>query len=275
MASKREADQLKGAVRLVRAKKSRLRESGSELQERELRSRTWVYDRAGNLTESSYYDSRGVLLGTLRWQYNAGGREIEMIESDGSGFVVRRTVSTYDDNERVSNECVYAADGSVLVQKTSKVMSDGTRIVEAGSTVEIWDADDNPVEVNVYNEDGSLKDKFVFSYAAGRRVRSVRYGADGTPVLETIYAYDEAGHLTETLRLKGVTPQSRTLHKYDAAGNKVETIRHEAGDVVSQVETYAREFDHEGNWITETLTKVKPQSDRTFLVVTRRHIEYY
>ena len=271
MASKREADQLKGAVRFVRAQRSRLCES----QERELRSRTWAYDRAGNLTESSYYDSRGVLLGTLRWQYDTGGREIEMIESDGRGLVARRTVYTYDDNGRLSNECVYVADGSPPIRKTSRVRPDGTRIVEAGSTVEIWDADDNPVEVNVYNEDGSLKDKFVFSYAAGRRVRSVRYGADGTPVLETIYAYDEAGHLTETLRLKGVAPQSRTLHKYDAAGNKVETIRHEAGDVVRQVETYAREFDHEGNWITETMTKVKPQSGRTFSVVTRRHIEYY
>ncbi|HEX3249322.1 MAG TPA: hypothetical protein VHS05_07835, partial [Pyrinomonadaceae bacterium] len=59
MASKREVDQLKGAVRFVRAKRLRLRES----QERELRSRTWAYDRAGNLTESSYYDSRGVLQG--------------------------------------------------------------------------------------------------------------------------------------------------------------------------------------------------------------------
>jgi hypothetical protein len=274
MASKREADQLKGAVRFVRAKRLR-RESGSESQERELRSRTWAYDRAGNLTESSYYDSRGVLQGTLRWQYDSEGREIEMIESDGSGLMVRRTVYSYDDNRRLSNECVYLADGSPLVQKTSRVMSDGTRIVEAGSTVEIWDADDNPVEVNVYNEDGSLKDKFVFSYTAGRRVRTVRYGVgDDAPVLETIYAYDEAGHLTETLRLKGGAPQSRTLYKYDAGGNKIEMIRYEAGQV-SQVETYDREFDEQGNWITETNTKVKPQSDRTFSVVTRRDIEYY
>jgi uncharacterized protein YjhX (UPF0386 family) len=271
MASKREVDQLKGAVRFVRAKRLRLRES----QERELRSRTWAYDRAGNLTESSYYDSRGVLQGNLRWQYDGEGREIELIESDGSGLVNRRTVYTYDGNGRPSNEWVYLADGSPPVEKTSRVRPDGTRIVEAGSTVEIWDADDNPVELNVYYEDGSLKDKFVFSYDAGRRVRSTRYGADGTPVLETIYAYDEAGHLIETLRLKGVVPQSRTLHKYDAVGNKIEMIKHDASGVVSQIETYDREFDQQGNWITETTTKVKPQSDRTFVVVTRRQIEYY
>jgi YD repeat-containing protein len=290
MPRKREEEQLRGTVRVVRAKRSRLSDIGSASHERDLWSRTWEYDRAGNLIESSHYDSRGVQQNTLRYKYDSGGREIESVEYDGNGALVRRTVFVYDDNGRLSNECVYLAEGSQVIQRSATITPDGKRIVEtrsesgARSSVEVWDTDDKPLEVTVYNEDGSLKDKFVYFYtAAGKRIRTVRYaprdttaeGFDDVPVVETIYTYDAAGRIIETLHLRGGSPGAQTLYKYDADGNKIEEIKHEAGQV-SHVETYDREFDHEGNWITETKTKLYPQRDnRTFSVVTRRHIEYY
>ncbi len=242
-------EQLKGAVRFVRTKRSRL----SDALERELWSRTWEYDRAGNLIESSRYDSRGALQNTFRYKYDAGGRELESIEYDGSGSVVQRTV-----------------------ERSERVTSDGKKIVEAGSTVEIWDADDKLLEITTHNEDGSLKDRFVYSYVAGKRVRTARYaGFDDVPFAETIFGYDEAGRLSEVSHVKGGLPQTGKICKYDAGGNKIEEIRRDANGLVSQIVTYAREFDEHGNWITETKTKVKPQSDRMFTVVTRRQIEYY
>src|SRR5262249_16707029 len=154
------------------------------------------------------------------------------------------------------------------------VTSDGKRIVESKSMVEVWDADDKLLEITTYNEDGSLKDKFVYSYsAAGKRVRTVRYpsGLDDVPVIETIFGYDEAGRLSEVSHVKGGSPETRTLHKYDAGGNKIKEIRYGADGLVSQVATYDREFDQQGNWITETKTKLYPQRDnRTLTVVTRR-----
>lgn len=282
------SDQLKGAVRFVRTKRSRRSDSGSES---DLWSRTRAYDRAGNMIESSYYDSHGLLQNTRRHKYDAAGRETESIEYDGSGSLVQRTISTYDDNGRLSNECVYLTDGSPLVQRSATVTPDGKRIVkarsqlDAKSTVEVWDTDDKPLEVTIYNEDGSLRDRFVYSYTtAGKRVRTARYapqetsssGFDDVPVIETIYAYDAAGRISEIQHVRRGSPETRIVYNYDADGNKVEEVKHEADGLVSQVETYDREFDHQGNWITETKTKLNPQRDnRTLTVVTRRHIEYY
>src|SRR5687767_13962301 len=125
MASQREEHHLKGAVRLVRAKKSRLNESGSEPQAIELRSRTSIYDHTGKMIESSYYNSRGVLQNTISYKYDIAGREIESTEYDGSGSVTQRSVSIYDDNGRPKSESIYLTDGSTLVQRSATVNLDG------------------------------------------------------------------------------------------------------------------------------------------------------
>jgi hypothetical protein len=314
MASQREEHHLKGAVRLVRAKKSRLDESGSVPQAVELRSRTSIYDRAGKMIESSFYNSRGVLQNTISYKYDTAGREIELSEYDGSGSVIRRSVSIYDDNGRPKSECIYLADGSTLVQRSATVNLDGKRIVEAFyqldaepqeqidsagkgrvslerksdrnyRTIEVWDTDEKPLEIIVYNEDGSARGKFVYAYnAEGRRIREARYaplktsasGFEDVPVIETIYAYNEAGLISEILNLSGGSARLRTVYYYDDDGNKTKAIKYEADGRVSQIETYDREFDQQGNWITETKTKLYPQrGNRTLYVVTRRDIEYY
>jgi hypothetical protein len=313
MLSKRE-DHLKGPVRLVRSKRSRLSESGLARQEVEVWSRTALYDRAGNVIESSYYDSRGLLQSTISYEYDVAGREIESTAFDGDGSVVRRTVSIYDDCGRPRKECVYLADGSSVVQRSATVARDGKRIVEAHvqidaspparvvndgeacvcvkkdgdrsyRAVEVFDADDKPLEVIVYNQDGSLRDKFVYAYStAGRRIREARYapreasasGFDDVPLVETVYTYNAAGSISEILHLRGGSPQTRTLYNYDADGNKIEEIQYEAGPLVHHVVTYYREFDRPDNWTTETKTTLYPQhGSRTLVVVTRRHIEYY
>ena len=87
-------------MRLVRAKKSRLNESGSVPQAVELRSRTSIYDHTGKLIESSYYNSRGVLQNTISYKYDTAGREIATSEYDGRGSLIQRSVSIYDNNGR-------------------------------------------------------------------------------------------------------------------------------------------------------------------------------
>ena len=77
---------------------------------------------------------------------------------------------------------------------------------------------------------------------------------------------------------KQSTPTTRlgTLYYYDVDGNKTKAIKYEADGRVSEIETYDREFDQQGNWITETKTQLYPQrGNRTLSVMTRRHIEYY
>jgi hypothetical protein len=308
MASKREEHHLKGAVRLVRAKSSRLNESGSVPQAVERRSRTSIYDHTGNLIESSYCNSRGVLQNTVSYKYDTAGREIESSVYDGSGSVIQRSVSIYDDNGRPKSECIYLTDDSTMVQRSATVNLDGKRIVEAyyqldaGSageggvslerkskrnyrTVEVWDTDEKPLEMIVYNQDGSARGKYVYAYdAEGRRIREARYaplkisasGFEDVPVFERIYVYNEAGRISEISNVSGGSARMRTVHYYDVDGNKIKTIKYEADGRVSQIETYDREFDEQGNWITETKTKLYPQHDnRTLSIVTRRQIEYY
>ena len=85
-----------------------------------------------------------------------------------------------------------------------------------------YDVTGNRTEQAVYNFDGALNGKIVFtSDTKGNAIVAIRYGADGAPESRTVSTYDPQGNRTESLSYTAAGAlTSRTVFSYDAHGNE-------------------------------------------------------
>ena len=117
-----------------------------------------------------------------------------------------------------------------------------------------YDAKGRVIATTVGGEDGSVSHRFTTKYDDNHRVvksSSSSYDQKSGQLLSKhVNTYDERGLV-------------HTILTYDPRGRLVRR------------ETYTREFDQRGNWITQRLDARENDQSGTFTYIKRRKITYY
>ncbi|MCD6013286.1 MAG: hypothetical protein K0Q79_3148 [Flavipsychrobacter sp.] len=213
------------------------------------------YDNQGNRIEwSEYY--RGKLKNRHTYKYDDKKNIIEENFYDGDGRIKLKEVFSYDDKGNMTQVIDYNQNGNYQSRYTYKYDSKGNVVEEKAfdrekSTkykmlVTKYDAEDNPIEVIQYGENG----KVVYQCKLDKR---------GNHTLDV--TYDKNGKLIEKITQKYV---------YDEKGNEIENIRYDAKGKPIVKNKYIYSYDTEKNWFI----KFCYENDKATRI-TERIIEYY
>jgi hypothetical protein len=256
---------LHGKVRSLEILTIKLEPPEGQMKESSAISTTHYFDERG--LETEMIDSQG---GRTLNKYDAGGRITEMSMSL-RGEPHMRYLYTYDLSQRkVTTEMYYfGQDGS----HTRYVAFYDEHWYESRTVSESVknNADEPPskevvIYTNSYDSKGRLTGLTVRREGVRINYRIMdEYGASGQIVKSTSYVYDESsGALT-----------SKTVRSYDRRGLMSTVLHYDGQESLTRSDTYAREFDARGNWITEKRVSRDKNETVSFAFVTQRKITYY
>lgn len=216
----------------------------------------------------------------------------KMIERSGNYVEGPREVvetKTYDGNGRMTEERYTAADDALLY--TARYTFDGNgRKKERGvyapnESLRMkrefkYDDKENLIEWYEYDADGSLRSRNIYDYDDHKNISErTTFNAKGSLIDRWTYTYDENGNKKEETRYYADDSiDTRYVYTLDENGNRVETAKFNAkGEPVGK-ESYAYEFDSNGNWIKRTTARLiddagKAESEP--LEIAYRKIAYY
>ena len=157
----------------------------------------YVYDDEGYLLESKditsfnylyEYNEEGLLSKTMKY---SGDTLLETIwhEYGGNGYLIKDTVYDADGTVSYVSEYMNNASGKVLQIKT-----DYTGLQLDTKTVHAYDADENLVITETYNDNGLASSEKRYYDAKGNLVKCEYYGSNGLAQSETL-EYDSNGNL--------------------------------------------------------------------------------
>lgn len=160
----------------------------------------YTYDMNGNRTEHASYDAEGHLRFKWVFNYDNQGRKIESkhFKGDGSLQAYSKTAYSVKAIGITTSEYVYRAPAR----------TDGT--LDYGS-VTTFDEQGNPVEVIVYNGDGTFDKKAIYKYEKGLETELVVHNADGS-IREketTAYEFDVIGNWIKKTSMKQMTKEGK------------------------------------------------------------------
>lgn len=161
-----------------------------DAQDNLLEKHVYRYDSKGKATESLSYDSEGKLTTRGQYRHDEKGDAVECVFRDENGYPKNRRLDVQDNKGRRIRTESYDADNTL---RWSTLVSYGPD--DAGITETSCD----------YNPDGSLERKTVFVYDARRRLLSEStYAADGSLVdkFQYTYEYEWRGNPVKQTRLK-------------------------------------------------------------------------
>jgi hypothetical protein len=224
---------LKGRVRSLAIEDEDL--TGTWVVGRRKPSSTEYFDERGNLTREEAYDSRGNLSDITVYGYIDGER-VSNSRHIRYGY---EPPPKAPDSRAVPSKAAAAAAPKGDSRYTSKY-----RYGYDGG---------NLIQVEVYDNDGSLRRRYVYRLSDNRRE-------------EIVFAPD-------------ASVEQKTVSALDAQGNVTQMTEYEGGStVVRNRYTYTYEFDANGNWIKRTTAKRVIRNDQPRFEpawVTYRTITYY
>ncbi|MDP2335165.1 MAG: hypothetical protein Q8N05_01710 [Bacteroidota bacterium] len=172
---------------------------------------------------------------------------------------------------------------SLLSQFIYKFDRKGMRIYNKASDDARWklvyDDMHNLIELNSYNEDGSLDYKSIHEYdEMGNQIEGNIYRSDGSLIAKQTYKFDKKGYKIEETyvnfsiyKTPGAGSGWKYTYKYDEKGNMIEKIWYYSSGNIGSITTYKYdEYDKTGNWIKKAEFK-----DGKLESVTERVFEYY
>ena len=136
----------------------------------------------------------------------------------------------------------------------------------------VYDEMHNLIELNSYNEDGSLYSKSIHKYdEMGNQIEGNIYRSDGSLIGKQTYKYDEKGNKIEATDSFISMYDWKYTYKYDNKDNMIEKIWYcSTGNICSSMTYKYNEYDKTSNWIKKVEFK-----DGNLESVTERIIEYY
>jgi YD repeat-containing protein len=261
--------EVQGDVREIVTTQFRLTKKDGKLIETRINSKTVSFDRRGFQTEEVEGEE-----GRTLWKYDAQGKVVEMNMSL-SGVPFAREVYHYDFRQRKITVETYFWGGDRLrsrevstfdekwneVRKESESFGEDGKATEQEKHVVIYktryDSKGRAIVSTIGGEDDSISHKFTNEYAdSDYLVKSISYEYDqasGALISKSVNTYDGRGHLLTSLNYD---PRGRLLRR----------------------ESYTREFDAKGNWITEKQTTWANDGSGapgSFTRVKRRKITFY
>jgi hypothetical protein len=221
----------------------------------------------------------GKRIPSLKVRYDPEGRKLEELNYDDRGVLVRKNLSTYGEAGELEQVRAYASDGSLVSRR-----------------VYSRDVDTDTVAELTYNgQETSEVQKTIYSFdTGGKMVSQTILPSTDQPSLQMLMIYDDRDRLLEVSICMGNTDSlvvvpgvggesimlsgelkdklkragpcgdglltSRTTFTRDSAGHLSEAATYNGEGVLVSREAYAREYDSNGNWIKQTLSKWKPES---------------
>lgn len=161
-----------------------------DAQENLLERHVYRRDGKGRPVESLAYDSGGKLTTKGEYRHDEKENAVECVFRDEKGVKKNRRLDVQDAKERRIRTESYDADNTLRWRTVVSYSSDDIRIEETSCD---------------FGPDGSLERKTVFVYDARRRLLSeAAYGADGSLAdrFEYTYEYDWRGNPIKQTRLK-------------------------------------------------------------------------
>ena len=256
---------LAGEVREVETVEYRVETKDGRAVEARVNSQRVSFDRKGFETEAVDGEE-----GRMALSYDAEGRLSEMNMSL-AGAPIAREVYSYDLPQRKVVTEAYAFGSarprwrvvSTFDEKWNEVRAERETFTDDKSARAeksvviykyVYDAKGRVIASTASDERGRISHKSTEEYGNNNRVaKSITYSYDeqsGQLLSKYVNIYDERGLVRSTL-------------SYDPRGRLVRR------------ETYTREFDRFGNWITQAMVAQETDSPGAFTYLKRRKIIYY
>lgn len=260
--------EVKGEVRSIETVQLRPEIRNGQPVETPLSSQTVYFDRRGFETETIESGEARTI-----WKYDTEGRPSEMtMVLEGASFM--RLVYHYDLKQRKVTTETYAFGSdelhsreiSTFDERWNEIRMEREFFTEAGDSrprkevtlyTLTYDSKGRVIASTIENESGATSHRFTEEYdASNRLIKSVSLEYNET-----------SGKIL-----------SRTVNTYDGQGNLVSGLNYNSLGSLQRRESYTREFDARGNWITErrtTWANVGPGGPYTFTIIKRRRITFY
>ena len=130
------------------------------------------YDDQGRLTSQTIYNPDGTVSARMRVSFNQDGKPLERIRHDGD-LLTYRVRYTYDNKGRLTE----AETTGSYVETDSNAEGHIT-----GKVRYVYKGKDQPKEMLIHNQDGSLRERVVFDYdARGNWTKKTTLTAEKTP----------------------------------------------------------------------------------------------
>lgn len=179
---------------------------------------TYEYDVYGNMTAMNT-DGRFSSRTEYKYEYDENGNIAKCVTLDEDGLIVN--ISTYE----------YDAAGNQIKRgyKNESLGSEGEEISE-------YDTDNNLMKITDYDEDGTIKEIYLYEYDNDMLIKFGSYNADGSLNWDSIYEYDSDGRAIKevgSISIDGVIYSSKGEHEYDADGNLIKTYFYDGDELAS------------------------------------------
>lgn len=195
--------------------------------------------------------------------YDAKGRMTEERYTAADDAPLYTARYTFDGNGRKKERGVYAPNETLRMKREFK-----------------YDDKEKLIEWSEYDADGLLRNKNIYAYDDDRQVSErTTFNAKGSLVDRWSYAYDETGNKKEETRYYADgSIDTRYVYTLDEKGNRVEASKYNAKDEAVGKESYAYDFDSNGNWIKRTTVRLINNAGKTEaepVEITYRKIAYF
>lgn len=256
----------------------------------ELRRWTYRYDEAGRLGQAHYSDAQQPSAELYTFRYDSAGRLLEVIHNRGPGTPVSRRRYTYSASGATETETVLWYDPEGNLDHTWSYRYDPAGNVEQKRCVHArrpfscrwdyrYDHGNRLVSETFYDTHDRIFSLIETAYdERGNKIAERSSGRGVAPGSRTIYEYDSAGRLLETVwyDLEG-NQLSRQSYRYDQWGNPLETATYNPDGSLLTSTRYRYLYDEKRNW-TQRIATATNNAKESYDVPTEillRTISYY
>ena len=190
------------------------------------------------------YDGDGKVSSVTTYEYNEYGN---MTVMNTEGMFSDRTEYKYeyDENGNIVKDVILDEDGSIVNISTYEYDAAGNQIKRGykneslgseGEEISEYDTDHNLMKTTDYDEDGTIKEIYLYEYDNDMLIKFGSYNADGSLNWDSIYEYDSDGKVIKevgSLSIDGVIYSSIEEHEYDADGNLIKTYFYDGDELAS------------------------------------------
>jgi hypothetical protein len=212
-----------------------------------------------------------------RVNYDIEGRQLEELNYDHGGVLVKKSLSIYDLTGLLQEILTYSADGSLICRQVyshdlGKRTVDELAYRASKITKTLYSLDENGrmVSQTALDSVGHMSTKLVMQYDLQNRLYEASVCMSDSEGLAIVPGVGMSTMLSNEMRhrLKGRGPcaddllTSKTVFKRDHDGHLVEVAVYTGEGVLIERNAYSREYDSHGNWTKQTQSKWTPESDR-------------
>jgi hypothetical protein len=200
-----------------------------------LKTSLTIYNAAGDVSEVTSYNPKGLVLNLEKYRYDAAGNKLEYTRYSGGaeGQIAYQKISKYDSRnniiqesgydgvEKFNNLYTYDAQGNLAEIQYQKNGVPGEK--------RVFKKDGLKTHVSIYNASGKMISKMELTYdARNNLLEEIVYGVNQDILERKTYDYDEKKNLRAEAKYKLNKMTLRTTYTYNAAGNVTEVSEESA-----------------------------------------------